>query len=130
MEIHEHDEGPHLQPLPQCLAPTTGERVAMASEYREHLPGFTAPYPGEMVVPGGGAPWWLICPERARPAAADEAVFFAAARLGRAHREGADWTAGSGVGAVDPDDLALEPETRAQASTARDLLLERVHAVT
>ena len=130
VEIHEHDEGPHLQPLPQCLAPTTSERASVLAEYREYLPGFDAPNPGDPVMLDGGAIWWLISPDGARPVTAGDTVVFAAGRSGREHCEGARWDAGSGLGAVDPDDPTLEPETRAQARTARDLLLERSNAVT
>lgn len=118
MEIHEHEEGPYLQPFPQCLA----AGAAVLAEFREHVPGFDVANPSDPVMLVGGAVWWLVSPDGTRPPAAHDAVVFAAGRFGREHCEGAWWEAGSGLGAVDPDDLTIEPETRRQARTARDLL--------
>lgn len=128
MEIHEHDEGPYLQRFPECLAPGTAERARVLAEYREFIPGFDVPIVGDMVVLDAGCVWWLVSRDTTRPVTADDAILFAAPRLGRDHCEGADWTVGSGAGAVDPDDGALDEDVRKQARTILGVLLENANA--
>lgn len=128
MEIHEHDEGPYLQRFPECLAPSTEERAAVLADYREYIPGFDVPIVGDMVMFEDGCVWWLVSPDGTWPVTAEDALVFAAPRLGRDHCEGADWDSGSGVGAVDPDDGTIEPESQETARTALNLLIESANA--
>lgn len=128
MEIHEHDEGPYLQRFPTCLAPGAEERATVLAEYRAYIPGFDVPIVGDMVVLEAGCVWWLVSPDGTWPVTADAALLFAAPILGRDRCEGADWNVGSGVGAVDPDDGALDEDVREQARTILHVLLESANA--
>ena len=128
MEIHEHDEGPYLQRFPDCLAPGAEARATVLAEYREYIPGFDVPIVGDMVVLEAGCVWWLVSPDGTWPVTAEDALLFAAPRLGRDHCEGADWNVGSGAGAVDPDDGSLDEDVREQARTILGVLLENANA--
>ncbi|HTJ72631.1 MAG TPA: hypothetical protein VL551_34150 [Actinospica sp.] len=128
MEIHEHEEGLYLQRFPDCLAPGAEQRAALLAEYRDYIPGFDVPIVGDMVVLEAGCVWWLVSPDGTWPVAADSALVFAAPRLGRDHCEGADWGVGSGVGAVDPDDGALDQDVQEQARAILNLLLKSANA--